>query len=247
MPAERLQKILARAGLGSRRRCEEMIAAGRVAVNGRTVTELGLRADPEADSVTFDGATVRPEATVTYLLNKPKGYVCTSSASQASLRAVDLVADGRRLYVAGRLDAASQGLLVVTNDGELTQLLTHPSHGIDKEYFVATAGRPTKEAISKLRKGVHLAEGLARAKSVRKESGGLLIVLTGGMNRQIRRMLAKVGLKVRRLERCRIGFLRLGRLAPGEFRRLSGRDVARLKKAARAGHPRQSRGQPKTS
>jgi len=237
MARERLQKILARAGFGSRRHCEELISSGRVTVGGLIVTELGSRADPEADDISVDGKRARIERIVTYLVNKPRGYVCTSSEVQADLRAVDLVDDKRRLYVAGRLDAESQGLLIVTNDGELTQLLTHPSHRVEKEYRVEVTDRISAGAVEKLRQGVRLAEGLARAKSVKKVKRGLKVVLTGGMNRQIRRMLGKVGLKVRRLERIRIAFLKLGGLKPGESRELSGKEVARLKRSCAEGPP----------
>jgi 23S rRNA pseudouridine2605 synthase len=204
-------------------------------VNGTAVARLGEKADAGVDAIAVDGRPVRAQAPVTYLLNKPPGYVCTSSASQAERRAVDLVPDGRRLYVAGRLDAESQGLLVVTNDGELAQLLTHPRHGMEKEYFVTPSSRPGDEVLKALIEGVRLAEGLAQALSARHHKGGLSIVLVGGMNRQVRRMLAKLGLKVRRLERRRIGFLKLGHLKLGESRRLSGAEVFALKRLARRG------------
>jgi len=234
---ERLQKILARAGFGSRRHCEELISSGRVTVGGLIVAELGTRADPNARDIAVDGRPARIESIVAYLVNKPRGYVCTSSEVQADLRAVDLVDDKRRLYVAGRLDAESQGLLIMTNDGELTQLLTHPSHRVEKEYRVEVTDRVSAGAVEKLRQGVRLAEGLARAKSVKKVKRGLKVILTGGMNRQIRRMLGKVGLKVRRLERIRIAFLKLGALKPGESRELTAKEVAKLKRSCLEGPP----------
>ncbi len=239
MPRERLHKILAKAGLGSRRGCETLISEGRVAVNGKSVTKLGSTADAETDKITVDGTVACIQEPVVYVLNKPKGFVCTNAKAQADRLAVDLIDDERRLYSAGRLDQDSEGLLIVTNDGELTKLLTHPRHEVEKEYFVEVRGRVDDASLAKLRGGIRLSEGKATAKSVSLDKRGLKIVLETGMNRQIRRMLAAVGFKTRRLERRRIGFLRLGSLKSGAYRKLSEQEIRRLKRdAERGGAPK---------
>lgn len=232
MAEERLQKILARAGLGSRRACEQYILQGRVEVDGRTVTELGTRADPDAQEIRLDGESVRAESLVYYLLNKPRGVICSLKREGGKPRAVDLVRDPRRLYTVGRLDEDSEGLIIVTNDGGLTQKLTHPRFGVPKEYLAVVDGPFRPGTLGKLRSGVHLAEGRTAPAGVSVVRKGrrpeLRVEISEGLNRQVRRMLAAVGLRVRRLTRTRIGSLELGRLAAGRCRRLTGPEVRAL-------------------
>jgi 23S rRNA pseudouridine2605 synthase len=229
MTLERLQKILARAGLGSRRGCEQFILQGRVEVDGKVVTELGSKADPEQQEIRLDGEPVRDQRSAYYLLYKPRGHICSLRPERGKPRAVDLVRDPRRLYTVGRLDQDSEGLIVVTNDGALTQRLTHPSFGVPKEYTVRLEGGVDPAALRRLRSGVHLAEGRtapAEVRVVRRGRGTeLAVVISEGLNRQVRRMFAAVGLKVRRLIRVRIGSLTVGSLQPGGYRRLSRREI----------------------
>jgi len=239
MAAERLQKILARAGLGSRRGCEEFILQGRVEVDGEVVTELGSKADPDEQEIRLDGELVRTETSAHYLLYKPRGHICSLRAERGKPRAVDLIRDPRRLYTVGRLDEESEGLIVVTNDGELTQLLTHPRYGVPKEYLVSVDGHADLAAIKRLRSGVHLAEGRTAPAEVQLARKGrrteLTVRISEGLNRQVRRMIAAVGLKVGKLVRVRIGNLTVGSLKPGRYRRLSDAEVRALLAAALGG------------
>lgn len=234
--AERLQKVLAHSGLGSRRAVEEMIAAGRVVVNGRRA-RLGDRVDATKDKVEVDGSPF-PVTTdlVYYLLNKPVGVVTSAGDPQGRTTVLDLVDVGRRVWPVGRLDAASEGALVVTNDGDLTQRLTHPSFSCPKTYVVEVEGTLGRNALRTLRTGVDLEEGVTRPAHVevidRVPAGTLLeLVLKEGRNRQVRRMTAAVGHPVRRLVRTAVGPLELGRLKPGTFRRLSPAEVGELYRA----------------
>ena len=235
---ERLQKVLAAAGLGSRRHCEELILAGRVEVDGKVVTELGTRVGPDREQIRVDGVRLRQPKRVYYALNKPPGVVCTNRDPSGRPRAIDLVPGQRaRLFTVGRLDLNSEGLILLTNDGDLANRLKHPRYRIEKTYRVLVAGQPGQEVAARLRRGVRLAEGLVRVASARikkrhKQSTLLEIVLNEGRNREIRRVLARVGHKVLRLTRIGIGPLRLGGLAPGEHRRLGHREVAALRRAA---------------
>jgi 23S rRNA pseudouridine2605 synthase len=231
--AMRLNRYLALCGLGSRRACEEIILAGGVRVNGRAVRELAVTVRPE-DTVVARGRVVRPAAARFVLLHKPAG-VLSSRASQGGKRTVyDLLpSDAATLPHVGRLDAESEGLLLLTNDGLLAQALTHPSRHVEKEYEVILDRTFDAEFIPKLLKGIYLEEGRAKAAAVRVEGGNKLrVVLTQGINRQIRRMFAALGYKVKRLTRTRLGPLRLGRLPHGGWRELSGREVESLRKAA---------------
>jgi 23S rRNA pseudouridine2605 synthase len=232
-PGERLQKILAQAGLGSRRACEELIAAGRVRVNGTRAT-LGDRADPESDLVEVDGAAIGVrQGLVHYLLNKPAGVVTTADDPQGRPTVVDLVAADARVYPVGRLDADTEGLLLLTNDGELAHRLTHPSFGVDKEYLAVVEGTPSRGAVRRLREGVELEDGVtAPAKVSLVDPHTLRITIHEGRNRQVRRMCAAVGHPVRRLVRTRIGPLAERRLAPGEWRALTQAEVRALERAA---------------
>ena len=237
---ERLQKALAAAGLGSRRQCEELITAGRVEVDRRVVTELGTRVDPLGQQIRVDGVPLARPKLVYYAVNKPVGILCTNRDPSGRPRVVDLVPTrDARLFTIGRLDLHSDGLILVTNDGELANRLTHPRYGVRKTYRVVVAGRPERDVLKKLLQGVHLAEGVARAervesKSFHKESTLLEMVLCEGKNREIRRVLASVGHKVLRLTRIAVGPVRLGLLPTGACRRLTREEVAALR---HEGHP----------
>ncbi len=238
---ERLQKILAAAGLGSRRQCEELVTAGRVEVDRKVVTELGTRVQPDAQEIRVDGETLSVGRRVYYAVNKPRGVVTTNRDQAGRPRVVDLVPDrGARLFAIGRLDMYSEGLILVTNDGELANRLTHPRDGVAKVYLAQVAGRPTTEVLDKLRRGVHLAEGFARVDEIRiesqqKDSAWLEITLSEGMNREVRRLLARVGHKVLRLVRVQVGPIKLGKLPPGTARLLAAEEVNELKKVVASG------------
>ncbi|HEC02614.1 MAG TPA: rRNA pseudouridine synthase [Phycisphaerales bacterium] len=234
MSKQRLHKILAAAGVASRRKAEQLILDGEVRVNGRVVDSLPAFADPQKDRITVAGRTVRPEPHVYYLLNKPRGVICTNSDPQGRKRAVDLVPSDKRLVTAGRLDADTTGLIVLTNDTELVNKLTHPRYCLPKTYVAVVNGRVDARAVEKLKKGVWLAEGKTAPASVkilkRGHSRSLLqITITQGLNRQVRRMLARVGLPVKSLKRTRIGRLTDRGLSPGRFRPLTKAEVAYLK------------------
>jgi 23S rRNA pseudouridine2605 synthase len=237
---ERLQKVLAAAGLGSRRQCEELITTGRVEVDRQVVMELGTRVDPAEHEVRVDGQPLSFGKRVYYAVNKPRGVVSTDRDPAGRPRVVDLVpAKGMRLFAVGRLDLNSEGLILVTNDGELANRLTHPRYGIHKTYLVQVAGHPTPEILAKLQQGVHLAEGFARAEDVRiktqhKDSTYLELVLREGRNREVRRLLARIGHKVMRLTRTAVGPVKLGRLPPGAARPLGRDEVRALKEAVQA-------------
>jgi 23S rRNA pseudouridine2605 synthase len=233
---ERLNKYLAHAGIGSRRHCDTLIAAGRVKVDGVPVTDLGLKIDPAAHKVSVDDHPVREEKPVYWVVNKPVGYLSTNSDPAGRPRAVDLLPHvEQRVYTVGRLDEASEGLLLMTNDGELAFHLMHPRYGIPKTYQVLVAGKPTADDIQKLLDGVWLSDGKVRARGVRRmkpqgNSTWLRIVLTEGKNREIRRMLAQLGHKVMRLKRVAIGPVALDKLPKGKARRLSEPELAELRK-----------------
>ncbi|MGH9042158.1 MAG: pseudouridine synthase, partial [Acidimicrobiia bacterium] len=230
---ERLQKVLARCGFGSRRACEDLIEDGRVTVNGEEAV-LGRRVDPVADRIEVDGVVV-PVAPglVYYLLNKPAGVVTTADDPQGRPTVVDLVPAEPRVFPVGRLDYQTEGLLILTNDGGLAQGLTHPSRGVEKEYLVEVEGVPGKAALRRLRQGVELDDGPtapARVRVAQSVPGGaaLEIVIQEGRNRQVRRMCEAVGHPVRRLVRTRIGPLTDRRLAPGRWRPLEVAEVRGL-------------------
>ncbi len=230
---ERLQKVLARAGIASRRATEELIVDGRVTVNGE-VAVLGRRVDIYSDQVAVDGVVVgvRP-GLVHYLLNKPAGVVTTAADPQGRPTVVDMVPGEPRVFPVGRLDAGSEGLLVLTNDGELTHQLTHPSFGVDKEYLAVVAGHPSPSAVRRLREGVELEDGkTAPARVALVAPDTLRIVIHEGRNRQVRRMCEAVGHPVRRLVRTRIGPVTDRRLRPGAWRPLSPAEVRALAEAA---------------
>ena len=232
---DRLQKVLARVGVGSRRVCEELIVDGRVTVNG-AVPVLGRRVDPAVDLVELDGVPlpIRPDL-VHYLFNKPAGVVSTAEDTHGRPTVVSLVPDRPRVYPVGRLDMDSEGLLVLTNDGELTHRLTHPSFGVPKEYLVHVEGEPTPGEVRRLREGVELEDGPTAPARVALVAPDLLrIVIHEGRNRQVRRMCDAVGHPVRRLVRTRIGPLTDPSLGPGSYRTLTFDEVRSLSAAAAA-------------
>jgi 23S rRNA pseudouridine2605 synthase len=231
---ERLQKVLARTGLGSRRTCETLIAEGRVTVNGRPV-ELGARVGP-SDEVAVDGAVISTAVgTASYLLNKPAGVVTTVKDTHGRPTVVDLVPAEPRVFPVGRLDLDTEGLLLLTNDGALANRLTHPSFGIEKEYLVHVRGRPSRAALRVLRQGVELEDGVTAPAKVSVIGPGLIrLTIHEGRNRQVRRMCQAVGHEVLRLVRSRIGPLSDPRLGPGEWRSLSRAELLDLQRAVRA-------------
>jgi 23S rRNA pseudouridine2605 synthase len=234
---ERLQKTLAAAGYGSRRVCEDLIAEGRVTVNGE-VAVLGRRVNAEVDVIEVDGAPVASKAgLVHYVVNKPAGVVSTADDPQGRKTIVQLVPDEPRVYPVGRLDYETEGLILLTNDGELTHRLTHPRFGVEKEYLAEVDGTPPDGALGRLRRGIELDDGMtAPAKVGRKAPSLLTITIHEGRNRQVRRMCEAIGYPVVRLVRVRIGPLRDDKLKPGDWRELTQHEVRKLAEAASADH-----------
>lgn len=236
---ERLQKVLARAGISSRRKCEELIRAGRVRVNGQPVRELGFKVDPARDRIELDGRPVQVEPPVYIMLNKPRGYICTLRDPQGRPRVMDLVYGiPQRIYPAGRLDYDTEGLLILTNDGDFAHALTHPRHEITKTYLVRVSGRPRNRDLNKLRRGIMLSDGPtapARVAVIKKdpETTLLKVSIHEGRKRQIRRMFAAIGHPVIELKRIAIGPLTLGELRVGEFRHLTPEEVEKIKSVSR--------------
>ncbi len=230
--AERLHKVLAHAGVASRRAAERLMQEGRVSVNGEVVRTLGALVDPQHDAITVDGRIVAAgEAPQYVMLNKPVGYVSTAHDERGRPTVLDLVQASGRLYPVGRLDADSEGLILLTNDGDFALRVTHPRYGVDKEYRVLVRGLPDPAAIAHLRDGVQLPEGYARPVAVEVlgregQRTWLRIVLRQGWKRQVRRILAAVGHSVERLIRVRIGELALGDLPVGRWRALSAAEAA---------------------
>ena len=247
MTAIRIQKLLSEAGVASRRAVEQMVLDGRIAVNGRVVDELPCFVDPEVDRVVADGRRVRlgraPARRIYFLLNKPRGVVCTQSDPQGRPKAVDLVPamSGSRVYCVGRLDVDSTGLILLTNDGELTQYLTHPRYGVPKTYVVEIDGLLTGEQIAAFKRGVYLdgkRTGGAALKVLRKSPRRSLleITLTEGRNRELRRALLQFGAKVNRLKRVSIGPVTDRGLKIGNFRELRPSELTALRKSG-SPHP----------
>lgn len=242
MPADRIQKILAHAGFGSRRSCEDYILAGRVTVNGK-VAQLGEKADPLVDRILLDGQPVAvPEPLMYVALYKPRGVLSTVAADDPRPTVRNLVNLPARLYPVGRLDVDSEGLVLLTNDGELANWLTHPRYGHEKEYKVLVARRPDEEQLNTWRRGVVMEDGYRTAPAVVTyvDSAGkgawLRVILREGKKRQIRETGSQIGLPVVKIVRVRIGSLRLGNLKPGEWRQLTQPEVAELKeKPAKTG------------
>ncbi len=229
----RLQKVLAEAGIGSRRACEDLINAGRVTVDG-VVAVIGRRVDPETAAIELDGVPVPTRAgLVHYLLNKPVRVVSTVTDPEGRPTVVDLVPAEPRVYPIGRLDRDTEGLLILTNDGELTNRLTHPRYGVEKEYLAEVEGEPSRATLRRLREGVALDDGVTAPARVALASGQsgtsvLTIVIHEGRNRQVRRMCEAVGHPVLRLVRTRIGPLADRTLAPGQYRALTAAEVRGL-------------------
>ncbi len=230
----RLQKILAAAGFGSRRQCEELIEQGRVEVDGQ-IAQLGTKADLGRNEIRVDGERLKVASRPTYIaLFKPKGVLCTNSDQQGRVRVIDLIPPSLgRLFPIGRLDMDSEGLLLLTNDGALSERLTHPRYGVAKVYRVQVAGEVLPETVAQMRKGVYLAEGFARVADLHikgryKQSTILDMTLTEGKNREVRRLFARMDHKVMSLIRIEVGPIKLGKLTPGEWRHLTPQEVREL-------------------
>ncbi|WP_418789972.1 pseudouridine synthase [Phosphitispora sp. TUW77] len=237
---ERLQKYLARAGVASRRSCEELIARGMVKVNGEIVTEMGVKIDPDNDKIQVRGKLItKPEKKVYLMLNKPKGYVTTLKDPQGRPKVTDLLTGiEQRVYPVGRLDFDTEGLLLLTNDGDVTYGLTHPKHELGKTYVVTVKGVPDRDKLNRFAKGLRLADGItapAKVRLVRKKgnNGVLEITIYEGRNRQIRRMCETVGHPVLELKRVSMGFLRLDGLEEGKFRHLTKEEISKLIKSVK--------------
>lgn len=256
---QRLQKVLAAAGVASRRKCEELILEGAVRVNGKVADTLPVFVDTDNDVITVGGRRIRAERKVYFLLNKPKGVICTNSDPQGRKKAIDIVACRERIFCVGRLDADTAGLIILTNDSELANRLTHPRYGLKKTYVASVRGQISAEQVAKLKKGVWLAGGRAGPSAVRRAGPSTArgprdsfrrtgrtavkilkrgrieslveMTISEGRNRQVRRMLAKLGLKARSLKRTRIGKIDGRGVGVGKFRPLSPAEVAYLKKA----------------
>ncbi len=269
-PGQRLQKLLAAAGVASRRKCEQLIEEGHVFVNGQRVTQLPVFIDPDSDVVEVDGLVIsqppgdkktdrpRKQTHTTVMLYKPRHVICTASDPQQRKTVLDLIQLEKRLFPVGRLDADSTGLILLTDDGELAQHLTHPSYEVPKRYRVSVRGRISDDAVEKLRRGLYLAPPGSKKRAAaggkprtavkaaaeqvrvlrrftdrtRGDGTELSITLREGRNREIRRMLARLGFKVRRLHRVAVGPLQLKGLAVGEWRRLTPVELGKLRKAA---------------
>ncbi len=238
LQGRRLQQVLAAAGYGSRRACEELIVDGRVEVDGKIVTELGVRVKPGEQKIRVDGEALPKAKPIYVALNKPKNTLCTNSDPSGRRRVVDFIPrELGRLFPVGRLDQNSEGLILLTNDGALAERLTHPRFEVPKKYRVQVAGLVDNDLANALKRGVHIAEGVVQAddvvvRSSHKLSSVLEITLKEGKNREIRRMLARVGHKVMQLQRIQVGSIKLTKLAPGEYRKLTPREVADLYRMA---------------
>lgn len=237
---QRLQKVLAHAGIASRRASEALIQEGRVSVNGRVVTELGTKVDPDRDIINVDGRPVskRAEQFTYIMLNKPRHVLSTAGDERGRKTVLDLVDCPERVYPVGRLDLMSEGLILLTNDGDLTRRLTHPGHQVEKEYHVLVTGHLSGEVLSRWRRGGIVVEGqpvgpaMVEVMKVEGENTWLKIVLREGRKRQIREVAAALGHSVRTLIRVRLGPLHLGSIKPGRWRYLNVREIQRLKQAA---------------
>jgi len=232
---QRLQKVLAAAGVDSRRKCEELILSGAVSVNSEVVDKLPAFVDPQSDIITVNGKRIRAEQKVYFLLNKPKGVICTNFDPQGRKRAIDLVPCRQRIFCVGRLDVDTTGLIILTNDSDLTNRLTHPRYEVPKTYVVRVKGYIDDAALERLKKGVWFAEGKTGEASVQILNRGhqeslVEITIREGLNREIRRMLARVGLPLKSLKRTRIGSITDKGLSVGRFRPLTHTEVQYLRK-----------------
>ncbi len=229
----RLQRVLAGAGFGSRRQCEDLIEDGRVHIDGEVVDKLGTTVDPSIHKILVDGQPLRKQKVVYYAVNKPVGVVTTNRDPQGRPRVVDLVPPDERVFPVGRLDLSSEGLILLTNDGELSQKLTHPSIGVKKIYRVVVAGKVENETMRKMREGIYIAEGFvkvdgAKLLKAKARSTEMEITLREGKNREIRRILARLGHKVQQLRRIAVGPLKLGDIPPGAYRMLRREEIDKL-------------------
>lgn len=225
---------MASAGVASRRQCEELIVTGSVRVNGKVVDTLPVFVDPQIDKITVDGRKLRPAPRVYFALNKPKGVICTNRDPQKRKRAIDLVDCPERVFCIGRLDADTTGLIILTNDSDLTNQLTHPRYKVPKTYIATVKGRVDGPAVEKLKKGIWLAEGKTGRASVKvlkvgHQESQLEITIRQGLNRQVRRMLARVGIPVKSLKRVSIGKLKMRSLGVGRYRALTKAEVDGLR------------------
>lgn len=244
---ERLQKVLAHAGIASRRHCEELIMQGKVQVNGQVVRELGTKVDPTKDKILVEGRPVRTEQHVYLMLNKPTGVITSVSDPRGRRVVTDLLRGLKeRVYPVGRLDYNTSGLLLLTNDGELANKLAHPSYEIDKVYRAWVKGVPTADKLGMLARGIMLEDGMTspgEARLLKRDQGRALLEITihEGRNRQVRRMCEAIGHPVLELERVRLGFLTLEGLATGQFRPLTSEEVSRLKQGLVQNRKRRAR------
>lgn len=243
---ERLQKFLASAGYGSRRQCEELILEGRVAIDGKIVTELGTRVEIGKQQVTVDDEKVQRERLVYWWLNKPPGILCTNKDTHGRPTVIDLLPRmTERVFPVGRLDEESTGLILLTNDGELANLLTHPRYGVPKTYEALVAGKITNDVISKLKKGIWLSDGRVRVHSMERigvhgDATRVRIVLREGHNREIRRMFAHFEHKVMRLERVAIGPIKIRKLPRGSARKATSEEIKMLRDLAETARSHES-------
>lgn len=238
MAKQRLQKVLAAAGVDSRRNCEELILSGVVRVNRKVVDTLPAFVDPQQDVITVDGKTIRAAAKIYFLLNKPKGVICTSNDPQGRKKAIDFVQTRERIFCVGRLDVETTGIIILTNDSELTNRLSHPRYKLPKTYVVGIRGQISGPQVERLKKGVWLSEGRTGPASVKILKRGhteslIEVTISQGLNRQVRRMLAKVGLPVKTLTRTRVGKIDLHGLGVGKVRPLTSAEIAYLEKTTR--------------
>jgi len=231
---ERLQKVMAHAGIASRRKCEKIIEEGRVKVNGVVITKMGAKVDPIEDIIEVDGQEIEKEEKIYLKLYKPTGYVTTVKDPHGRKTVMDLI-NGieQRIYPVGRLDSDSSGLLLLTNDGKLTHRITHPSFELDKEYEVVVEGKPTEKKLNEFRTGIELKEGKtapAQLEKINEDNKNFTykVVIHQGMNRQIRRMFDKIGYRVLSLKRLKIDNIGLGSLRPGEYKTLCKQEVENL-------------------
>ncbi|MEW6026659.1 MAG: pseudouridine synthase [Planctomycetota bacterium] len=238
----RLHKFLAHSGLASRRHSEGLIQEGKISVNGRIITELGFLIDPAKDKVYYEGRLLKPEPKVYYIVNKPKGYLCTNAVFPAKgnevmtyighePRVVDLIKTRERLYTVGRLDKESEGLIIATNDGEFAQRVSHPSFEVPKTYFVSVRGHLDGAVMEKVQKGIWLSEGRTSRTRIKilkreREFTSLLITLTEGKKREVRRIFARFHYPVKQLKRIQIGNLHLGDLKQGQYRQVTYKELA---------------------
>ena len=251
MARTRLQRILAAAGVASRRKCEELILEGSVRVNKQVVDQLPAFADPEVDIITVEGKRIQQEHKVYFLLNNPKGVISTSFDPQGRQTAVSLIPVKERIFCVGRLDADTTGAIILTNDNELANRLTHPKYELPKTYEVLVKGEIEAEKLEKLKKGVWLAEGKTQRSSIKvlkkgHEESLIELTIRQGRNRQVRRMLLSVGLKVKKLKRTQIGAITLRGVGIGHFKPLTSRQISYLKKATAMEHPKEEKAAPQS-